>query len=76
MAQHFKDLIVWQRAMDLVVDTYRVTESFPSVRCMALLIKFVERQYRSRATSQKAKRISAKRSLFTFFGTQAALLRN
>jgi four helix bundle protein len=29
MAQHFKDLIVWQKAMDLVTDAYRVTESFP-----------------------------------------------
>ena len=29
MAQHFKDLIVWQKAMDLVTDVYRVTDSFP-----------------------------------------------
>lgn len=29
MAQHFKDLIVWQKAMDLVVELYRVTENFP-----------------------------------------------
>ena len=29
MAQHFKDLIVWQKAMDLVTDVYRVTDRFP-----------------------------------------------
>ena len=29
MAQHFKDLIVWQKAMDLVADVYRATDSFP-----------------------------------------------
>lgn len=29
MAQHFKNLIVWQKAMDLVTDVYRTTESFP-----------------------------------------------
>ena len=29
MAQHFKDLIVWQKAMDLVTDVYNVTDSFP-----------------------------------------------
>lgn len=29
MAQHFKDLIVWQKAMDLVTSVYRVTEAFP-----------------------------------------------
>lgn len=29
MGQHFKDLIVWQRAMDLVTDVYRTTDAFP-----------------------------------------------
>ena len=29
MAQHFKDLIVWQKAMDLVASVYRVTDGFP-----------------------------------------------
>ncbi|MGC2182066.1 MAG: four helix bundle protein [Terriglobales bacterium] len=29
MAQHFKDLVVWQRAMDLVELVYQLTESFP-----------------------------------------------
>jgi four helix bundle protein len=26
----FKDLIVWQKAMELAVDAYRLTESYPS----------------------------------------------
>jgi len=29
MAQHFKDLIVWQKAMDMVTAVYHVTERFP-----------------------------------------------
>ena len=29
MAQHFKDLVVWQKAMDLVVEVYRTSEKFP-----------------------------------------------
>ena len=29
MAQRFKDLVVWQRAMDMVVETYKLTDSFP-----------------------------------------------
>jgi len=29
MAQHFKDRIVWQKAMDLVTSVCRVTEAFP-----------------------------------------------
>ena len=29
VAQHFKDLIVWQKAMDLVTQVYRLTDGFP-----------------------------------------------
>ena len=29
MAQHCKDLIAWQKAMDLVVEIYRTTDQFP-----------------------------------------------
>ena len=29
MAQHFKDLIAWQKAMDLVNAVYDATDSFP-----------------------------------------------
>jgi four helix bundle protein len=27
---HYRDLIVWQKSMDLVVAAYKLTESFPS----------------------------------------------
>ena len=30
MSQHFKDLIAWQKAMDLVEQIYRLTELFPA----------------------------------------------
>lgn len=29
MAQHFKDLVVWQKAMDLVVLVYQLSDEFP-----------------------------------------------
>ena len=29
MAQHFKDLVAWQKAMDLVTEVYKATENFP-----------------------------------------------
>ncbi|HXC44875.1 MAG TPA: four helix bundle protein [Candidatus Dormibacteraeota bacterium] len=29
MAQHYKDLIAWQKAMDLVAALYDATENFP-----------------------------------------------
>jgi 23S rRNA-intervening sequence protein len=28
-ARHYRDLIAWQKAMDLVVHIYQATESFP-----------------------------------------------
>jgi len=30
MAQHFRELIAWQKAMDLVTQIYAVTQGFPS----------------------------------------------
>ncbi|HWE94705.1 MAG TPA: four helix bundle protein [Tepidisphaeraceae bacterium] len=29
MALHYRELIAWQKAMDLVVDVYRLTQGFP-----------------------------------------------
>jgi 23S rRNA-intervening sequence protein len=29
MAQHFKDLVVWQKAMDMVAEVYKLTDCFP-----------------------------------------------
>ncbi len=29
MARHYKELVVWQKAMQLVTDVYRVTAGFP-----------------------------------------------
>lgn len=29
MAQHYRDLIAWQKAMDLVEEVYKVTDQFP-----------------------------------------------
>jgi four helix bundle protein len=29
VAEHYKDLVAWQKAMDLVVEVYKVSEGFP-----------------------------------------------
>ena len=29
MAQHLKDLVVWQKAMDVVTEVYTLTDKFP-----------------------------------------------
>lgn len=34
--QHYRDLIAWQKAMELVVEIYRVTESFPKSEVFSL----------------------------------------
>jgi len=36
MAQHYKDLVVWQKAMDLVTDIYKATDSFPKKEVYSL----------------------------------------
>jgi len=28
--KHFRDLIAWQKSMDLVIDVYQITKSFPN----------------------------------------------
>ena len=29
MGQHFKDLVVWQKAVEMVAEVYKLTDSFP-----------------------------------------------
>jgi four helix bundle protein len=29
VGQHFKDLVVWQKAMEMVTEVYKLTDSFP-----------------------------------------------
>jgi four helix bundle protein len=34
--QHYKDLIVWQKSMDLVLEVYRLTRKYPKVELFSL----------------------------------------
>ena len=36
MAQHFKDLVAWQKAMDMVTEIYKLTDSFPKQEVYSL----------------------------------------
>ena len=36
MGRSYKDLVVWQKAMDLVTDTYRATRGFPKEELFGL----------------------------------------
>lgn len=37
MAQSYKDLVAWQKSMDLVVEIYRATEGFPKHELYGLI---------------------------------------
>jgi four helix bundle protein len=36
MGQHFKDLVVWQKAMEMVTEVYRLTDGFPKKEVYSL----------------------------------------
>jgi four helix bundle protein len=36
MGQSFKELVVWQRAVDLTADVYKLTAKFPQSECFGL----------------------------------------
>lgn len=59
MAQHFKDLVVWQKAMDMVTETYKLTDTFPKQEIYSLANQIRRAAVRSRATSPKAMHTTA-----------------
>jgi 23S rRNA-intervening sequence protein len=59
MAQHFKDLVVWQKAMDMVTEVYKLTDSFPKREVTASPIKSAAQRFRFQATLPRDKRIAA-----------------
>lgn len=60
MIQTFRDLTVWQKAMDLAVSVYTTSEKLPKSEIYGLSSQIVERSFRSHRTSPKAKRLAAK----------------
>jgi len=39
MGQHFKDLVAWQKAMEMVVEVYELTDGFPQREVYSLTIQ-------------------------------------
>lgn len=73
MAQHYKDLIVWQKAMDLVNAVYDATDGFPKRETYSLtdqLRRAVVSIPSNIAEVQAC--ITATVDFFTFFDTPAA----
>lgn len=73
VTQHFKDLVAWQKAMDLVEQIYRLTEICQCERITACPINSEGRQYRLPATLRKDKRGIRRRSLGIFTGRHEVL---
>jgi len=38
MVHSYRDLIVWQKAIDMVTNIYRATQSFPGTKSMAVSV--------------------------------------
>jgi hypothetical protein len=73
MAQHYKDLIAWQKAMDLVAALYDATEAFPQREITVSPIRCAGRPFPSRAISPRGKHTTAIVNFVTFFVTRADL---
>src|SRR4030081_541967 len=76
MAQHFKDLIVWQKAMDLVADVYRITDSFPKREIYSLTDQIRRAAVSVPSNIAEDKPTTTQASLFTFSVTRMARLPN
>jgi four helix bundle protein len=70
MAQHFKDLIVWQKAMDLVADVYRLTDSFPKREVYSLTDQIRRAAVSVPSNIAEARLTSTRGSSFTSFATR------
>ena len=55
MSSSYRDLRVWQQAMDLAMQVYRLTEAFPKHEMYGLTGQIGEQRSRSPATSLKEK---------------------
>lgn len=55
MVQSYRDLVAWNKAMELVTEIYRVTHNFPKEELFGLMSHFDGQPYRSRATLPKVR---------------------
>jgi hypothetical protein len=63
-SKSYRDLEVWQEAMDLVVCCYQLTEGFPENESMASLANCRDRSCRYRPISLKARDIIVTRNFY------------
>ena len=69
MAQHFKDLVVWQKAMDMVAEIYKRTDSFPKHEVYSLTNQIRRAAVSVPSNIAEFRRITAAVNSATFCGT-------
>jgi hypothetical protein len=76
MARHYKDLIAWQKAMDLVNTVYEVTDAFPKQEIYSLTDQMWSAAISFPGNSPKDRHITVTASFSTFFAIRVALWRS
>jgi len=76
MARHYKDLIVWQKAMHLVNAVYDATDAFPKRETYSLTDQIRRAAVSIPSNIAEGKHTTVIVSFFIFFGTLAVLLPN
>ena len=66
MSGTYRDLKVWQTAMDMIRDTHRLTAAFPREETYALPSNSGGQVFPSQVTSLKAKAVLQTKSCFIF----------
>lgn len=72
MSTAFSDLRVWQRAMDLALEVYQTTRSFPRDETYGLTSQMPEQQFRYLATLRKGEADSLTRNSFNISSMREA----
>jgi len=67
MLRSYRDLLVWQKAMALTVETYRFSSGFPRSEVYGLTSKFAAQLFRCRPILRKAMEEGAGRNMSNFF---------
>lgn len=72
----YKDLKIWNKAIDLVVDVYQATSNFPKEENTDSLLKSEEAQFQFRPILPKGQEEITIKNLFSFWQYQMVRITN
>ena len=76
MTKGFKDLVVWQKVIELSMAIYQLTSSFPDAERFGLVNQMRRASVSIPSNIAEGMRVQAKESTFYFSATRAALAPN